>query len=136
MDPVELHREVFLVNERFYQAFEQLNIKLMDQVWAQDERVQCIHPGWERLTGWRAVRDSWVRIFNHTLSMKFTVTELHLTVHGGVAWIVCTENIETEMDETIQKSRVVATNVFEYREGRWVMVHHHGSPVFSSPTES
>lgn len=25
--------------------------------------------------------------------------------------------------------RTAATNVFEKQNGRWVMVHHHGSPV-------
>jgi len=128
---IVLHKEIFEANERFYQAFESLDIKRMDRVWAQDDRVQCVHPGWVRLTGWPTIRDSWVRIFNHTLFMKFTITDLHIAVYEGVAWVVCTENIETQADGTPQKSRILATNIFEKRNDHWKMVHHHGSPVLT-----
>ena len=136
MSGTELHQEVFQANKGFYRAFENLDIKLMDQVWAQEDHVQCIHPGWGRLTGWPSVRDSWVRIFNHAHSMKFAITDIQITVHKTVAWVICTENIETKITEDIQKSQVLATNIFENREGHWAMVHHQGSPAFSGREES
>ena len=46
-------------NERFYRAFEALDIDLMDAVWLHTERAKCVHPGWELLSGWEAVRKSW-----------------------------------------------------------------------------
>ncbi|HEX9759196.1 MAG TPA: nuclear transport factor 2 family protein [Nitrospiria bacterium] len=136
MTKIRLHKEVFEANEGFYQAFESLDIKLMDRVWAQDDRVQCVHPGWGGLTGWPSVRDSWVRIFNHTLFIKFTVSDLHISGDEGVAWVVCTENIETQAEEPSQKSRILATNIFEKRNDLWKMVHHHGSPVLTNPSIS
>ena len=50
-------------NERFYRAFEALDIDLMDAVWLHTERAKCVHPGWELLSGWEAVRKSWAAIF-------------------------------------------------------------------------
>jgi len=144
MAQVETVRQVFLANQRFYEAFESLDIRLMDAVWRQDDGVQCIHPGWSRLTGWRAVRDSWIRIFNHTRSMKFQITDTQITVEGAAAWVVCTERITMLVDDEPQETQVLATNMFVRRDGRlesaeWLMVHHHGSPVLQrlmGPDES
>ncbi|MEW6325043.1 MAG: nuclear transport factor 2 family protein [Nitrospirota bacterium] len=141
LDTVREHRAVFLANQRFYTAFEHLNIREMDVVWLHDERVQCIHPGWPRLAGWPAIRDSWVRIFNNTRSMVFQIAEPRIAVQGSIAWVVCVERITALVDETPQETQVLATNVFVRRAensnglepaeaDRWLMVHHHGSPIF------
>ncbi|MEO5656494.1 MAG: nuclear transport factor 2 family protein [Nitrospiria bacterium] len=122
--------EVVATNDRFYRAFESLDIKEMEAVWLTDGEVQCIHPGWGPLRGWAEVRDGWVRIFNNTSSMRFTPRVLHVATHADVAWLVCVEAIHSRHGEEEQTSHVLATNVFERREGRWGMVHHHASPVF------
>ena len=121
--------EVTKLNESFYRAFESLDVGMMDQIWAHQEYVTCIHPGWSIRVGWPAVRDSWVVIFNNTFSMAFELTELQVQVAGDVAWVICTENITSRVAETPQNSRVVATNLFERIEGEWKIIHHHGSPL-------
>ncbi|HUJ80174.1 MAG TPA: nuclear transport factor 2 family protein [Nitrospiria bacterium] len=134
MAPVETVRQVFAANQRFYEAFESLDIRRMASVWRQDDDVQCIHPGWPRLIGWQAVRDSWIRIFNNTRSMAFRISDAKITVQGLVAWVVCVERITMVVDEEPQETRVLATNIFRRRddqdqENAWLMVLHHGSPV-------
>jgi hypothetical protein len=99
-------------NQTFYEAFESLDIAKMDELWAHQEYVTCIHPGWTIRSGWPAVRDSWVLIFNNTFSMKFELTEVMVQVAGDMAWVIC-----------------VATNLFELIGDEWLMIHHHGSPV-------
>ncbi len=121
--------EVTRVNEVFYEAFESLNIVNMDQVWAQQEYVTCIHPGWSLRSGWPEVRDSWVQIFNHTFDMKFEITDFQVQVAGDVAWVVCVENLATRIDDTPQESRVLATNLYERIGDEWKMIHHHGSAI-------
>ena len=121
--------EVTRANEAFYEAFESLDIANMDQVWAKQEYVTCIHPGWTLRLGWPAVRDSWVLIFNNTFSMAFDLTEIQIQVAGDLAWVICTENITSRQGDVTQESRVLATNLFERLDGRWLMIHHHGSPV-------
>jgi ketosteroid isomerase-like protein len=135
MTTVETVRQVFSANQRFYKAFEGLDIQRMTAVWRQDTGVQCIHPGWPRLVGWPAVRDSWVRIFNNTRSMKFQIADTQITVQGAVAWVICLEQITMLIDDEEQQTQVLATNIFEQQDNpsegsRWLMVHHHGSPVF------
>ena len=121
--------EVTRANQEFYQAFESLDIARMDRIWAQQEYVTCIHPGWTLRISWPAVRDSWVLIFNNTFSMKFDLTEIQVQVAGDVAWVICTENITSRQGDTTQESRVLATNLYERVGEQWKIIHHHGSPV-------
>ena len=54
--------EVNKANHAFYAAFGNLDIDEMDKIWAHQEYVTCIHPGWTLRSGWPRVRDSWVLI--------------------------------------------------------------------------
>lgn len=121
--------EVTKANEVFYQAFGSLDIVKMDRVWAQQDYVTCIHPGWTLRSGWPQVRDSWVLIFNNTFSMEFELSDLQIQVAGDVAWVICVENITSRQGETLQETRVLATNLYERIGDEWKMIHHHGSPI-------
>ena len=141
MANVETVRQVFSANQQFYEAFESLDIHRMAAVWRQDAEVRCIHPGWPPVIGWQPVRDSWVRIFNNARSMKFQITDPHVTVQGAVAWVVCIERITMAIDDTEQETQVLATNIFvrgddRPADQRWLMVHHHGSPIFQRMPET
>jgi ketosteroid isomerase-like protein len=121
--------EVTRANEDFYSAFESLDISRMDAIWAHQEYVTCIHPGWSIRVGWPLVRDSWVVIFNNVFSMGFSLTELQVQVAGDVAWVICTENITSRHGDNTQNSQVIATNLFERLDEGWKIIHHHGSPL-------
>lgn len=121
--------EVTRANRAFYEAFESLDVAQMDKIWVHQEYVTCIHPGWSLRSGWPAVRDSWVLIFNNTFSMTFELTEVQVQVAGDIGWVICTENLSTRQGEQSIESRVLATNLFERIGDEWLMIHHHGSPV-------
>lgn len=116
-------------NRTFYEAFESLDIAKMDQVWMHQDYVTCIHPGWTIRSGWPAVRDSWVLIFNNTFSMKFDLADVMVQVAGDMAWVICVENLTTQQSDEPQHAKVLATNLFELIGDEWLMIHHHGSPV-------
>lgn len=120
-------------NSAFYRAFESLDIARMEAVWVHSARAQCTHPGWRRLVGFSAVMESWERIFENTFGMTFELTAVEISIVGDLAWVVCTENITSRGYDGVSQSQVEATNVFERHEGRWLVVHHHGSPVVSGP---
>jgi ketosteroid isomerase-like protein len=63
--------------------------------------------------------------------MRFTLSDPHVAVQGDLAWVVVTENIDSRTRDGEMEARVQATNVFERRDGRWFLVHHHGSPIYS-----
>jgi len=134
MDNIENRElEVERANEGFYRAFESLDIREMERIWATDQAVRCIHPGWGVRSGWPAVRDSWILIFNNTSRVRIDVGDADVGVNGEIGWVTCTENLITTVDGEPQGSRILATNIFMCREGRWKMIHHHGSPVFDMP---
>ncbi len=123
-------------NTAFYEAFETLDIQKMDALWVQEDYIKCIHPGWEACQGWPDVRDSWVLIFNHTHEIKFTISLIDVIVKNDLAWAVCNESISTKDNEKWLEGHVLSTNIFERREGAWLLVHHHGSPVIATGKEN
>ncbi len=116
-------------NQRFYRAFESLDIEQMKAVWAGDDSVTCVHPGWPLLKGQAPVMGGWQRIFENTSLMQFKITGEEITVAGDWAWVTCTENITSVLDGRVTQSKVQATNIYVKRTGRWLTLHHHGSPV-------
>ena len=87
--------EVTAANERFYRAFESLNVEQMAGVWVQDDTAQVIHPGWRIKLGWDEVRDSWAAIFANTRYMEFHLTDVHVLVSGPWARVTCVENLRS-----------------------------------------
>jgi len=124
------YEEIQAANARFYDAFESLKIERMQEVWAKDNSIKCIHPGRDVLVGWKEVMDSWMTFFENTQYIEFNITNEHISVVGSMAWVVCTENILSSVDGRIVRSTVIATNIFEKRGKEWLMVHRHGSPLF------
>jgi ketosteroid isomerase-like protein len=119
-------------NARFYRAFETLDIREMEPVWAQDDHVTCVHPGWELLVGWDSVLASWEAIFKNTGEIRFSLTDVSVHAVGDLAWVTCTENILSRARGNISATSILATNLFERRGQTWLMVHHHGSHVFAA----
>ncbi|MFY9269040.1 MAG: nuclear transport factor 2 family protein [Candidatus Manganitrophaceae bacterium] len=119
-------------NEAFYHAFEKLDIQEMDPLWIKEDYIKCIHPGWEARIGWQEVRDGWVLIFNHTYEIKFSVSVIDIVVQSDWAWVVCQEMISTQDQGKWVEGRVLSTNLFERRDGQWLLIHHHGSPLLVS----
>lgn len=128
--------DVEQANAAFYRAFEALDLGAMDDVWAHGAHVKCVHPGWPLLIGWAAVRASWQAIFANTQEMRFTLTDVHATTAGDVAWVTCTENILSDTDGRVGVTSILATNVFERDGDAWRMVHHHASHVFGRAASS
>ena len=126
-------KDIENANAKFYEAFENLSITMMESVWSHNDNCICIHPGWEMFVGWIAIRESWMTIFANTENIKFTITNSKTRIYQEViAVITCLENIEMfRNEEKIQSAGVVATNIFEYNNNqkKWLIVHHHGSPL-------
>lgn len=116
---------ILFANEAFYQAFRDSDIDTMDTIWAPQDNVTCIHPGWPYLTGRGDVMQSWMSILANPASPD--VYCHHASVHqlGDTAYVMCYEQIEGNV--------LVATNVF-VRNGRsWQMVHHQAGPAGGAP---
>jgi ketosteroid isomerase-like protein len=117
-------------NAAFYRAFESLSLARMEEVWLRAAHITCIHPGWNALVGWGPVMEGWEGIFASAFAMKFTLDDVRCVQRGDVGWVVLVEHVESHDRDGKSLGVVQATNVFERHEGRWLIVHHHGSPVY------
>ena len=123
----DLRKEVREANQNFYRAFESLKIEEMKAIWLNDERTTCIHPGWEPIFGWDLVMESWETIFHNTKYMEFEIEEKSIIVSEDLAVVSCTENLVSANGEQVSNGRVLATNVFVKRDGKWCVLSHHAS---------
>ena len=116
-------------NQRFYAAFESLNLAEMEAVWAHDDAVECVQPGWELLLGWEEVRERWARIFTNIKRVRVALSGVWVRVEGEVGWVACTARITTAFADGFDEATVQATNIFLRREDQWLLVAHHASPL-------
>lgn len=133
MSPDE--QEVSNANLAFYRAFESLDLKRMESLWATDIEIQCGHPGWRILRGWRPVMESWRRIFENTPSIHFTLTDVKIEIHGALAWVTLYENLNSTVEGQKVSASILTTNIFQKSTDGWRMIHHHGSTVTQSPPD-
>lgn len=119
---------VLAANQAFYDAHEARDLQAMSDVWEHSDRAVCVHPGWPILRTWPVVHESWRRILEGPGRNQFIVTNTSITLIDDVAWVTLDENlVQGQVAGT-----VAATNVFVRTDSRWLLVHHHGSPVMSS----
>jgi ketosteroid isomerase-like protein len=117
------------VNAKFYEALSAQDLGAMEALWLHEPWVRCVHPGWEMLTGWQSIRKSWSNIFKNTTYLKIYASKVTIHTNEAVAWVVCTENIASAQDANYQTATALATNIYQRIGTRWLMVHHHASPV-------
>ena len=99
-------------NQRFYAAFESLDMAEMEAAWAHDDNVECVQPGGELLLGWDEVRGSWARIFANTKRVRIALSSIWVRVEGDVGWVACTEHVTTAFTDGFDEAVIQATNIF------------------------
>ena len=132
-------REVRDANDRFYRALNDLDLGGMDRIWSHASFVRCVHPGWELIVGWEAVRASWEGIFQGSSggpshSVETADVSVHIAAEFG--WVSCIERITFSRlpgrsGGGSSASLAVATNLFQRSTGGeevgWRMILHHAS---------
>ena len=120
-------------NLAFYGAFEALDFDAMSRVWAQRTEDVCIHPGWEVLTEWKNIKESWRAIFANTAFVRIEVSEVNIEVLGEVARVTCIESLFSVIEGQTIHSQVACTNLFVQTPEGWRLTLHHGSTIASQP---
>ena len=126
-------KEVLKTNQRFYDAFNKNDIELMIGVWLNDPISQCIHPGWDVLTGFKNIMTSWQKIFAAAQDLEIKLSHVDVTASENLAWVTCQENLFSIVSSGVQLSKVHSTNLFKMMNGEWKMILHHASPVSGLP---
>ncbi len=122
-------QQVREANDAFYRAMQSLDLAQMENVWWHEDWVRCLHPGWELISGWDKVKESWSSIFHSTVQLQVSISQPLVYVVGDAAWVCCTEQVTSMLETDFTTARVEATNIFVRRKGLWRMVHHHTTPL-------
>jgi ketosteroid isomerase-like protein len=134
--PSEVER-VNAASQVFIAAISARDIGAMDKVWVHEPYTTFIGPlSTTVVTGWDGVRKAWEMRFSQFDRVTITVSESHVRTNASAAWAVGIEKVELlrKNGDTLTFDAFV-TNVFENRDGRWLLVSHQATPMFGEPRE-
>ena len=123
---------VSAASQVFVSAIAARDIDAMDKVWAHEPYATFIGPlSTTAVVGWEGVRKAWQMRFGQFDRVTISLMESHVRTNGDVAWAVGLERVELlrKTGDTLSFDAFV-TNVFEKRDGHWLMISHQATPVF------
>jgi ketosteroid isomerase-like protein len=113
--------------DAYHAALGSLDMSKIEPLWAHDANVILINPADRSISvGWEAVKKDWQAQFNFLSDLKVTQADgPHVSVKDDVAWA-------TGIASAVAKSKtgadvgglVYESDVFERRDGRWLLVSH------------
>lgn len=121
---------VHAANEAFYRALSSGSIEGISAACAQDAGVTVLHEASKAVAvGWPAVLDTWKEVpFDAFARLSVVMTGTIVQVRGAFAWATGFELVRGTMKSGDDLSFTsLGTNIFEKRDGRWLIVHHHAS---------
>ena len=116
---------VLFANEAFYGAFADRDIKAMEQTWAANSSVCCIHPGWFAIRDREKILESWRSILKNPGSPDIRCRAAEVMMWGNVGAVVCFEQIG--------ENYLMATNLYVQEGGQWRIVHHQAGLTNAPP---
>lgn len=121
--------KIYEINTRFYNALNNSDLSLMEEVWLKKASSKCVHPGWPMLKGWDSIKESWQNIFETGGLNQVEISDIFVDIVGKTAWVNCIERIGYLINDSLVVTMAQATNIFKLTEGDWKMVLHHASPM-------
>lgn len=115
----------------FYDAIERSDINALMELWADDEEIVCVHPNAPRLIGHKAIRDSWVAIFERG-PIHIRPVQCHATHSITISVHTIIEEVARQTND-IPDIHVLATNVYIKTSKGWRIVAHHASVAPGKP---
>jgi ketosteroid isomerase-like protein len=119
-------------SQAFVAAIAARDIQAMDEVWAHEPYTTFIGPlSTNVVFGWDGVRKAWEMRFGQFDRVTISLAESHIHTNGKIAWAVGIEKVQLlRKDGKTLNFDTFTTNVFEERNGHWLMVSHQATPMF------
>ena len=121
--------KILEINQLFYEALGTRDINLMKKVWADDEKVGCVHPGWTILRSCEAIMQSWENVFDPEDQVDISLSDITIKIKDNMAWLTCVQEMVYIKRDPISFNLSQSTNIFEKCNKEWKMVVHHASPI-------
>ncbi|KAJ8555897.1 hypothetical protein K7X08_013393 [Anisodus acutangulus] len=112
-------RAIMNVNADFFKIIKERSVPAMERFWLNADYVKCFHASEEYSTGYNSVIGSWQLAFNWEQNVDVEIRDVKARVMTDSAWVT--------MKAYLNMGSGNVTNVFEFHNGRWYIVHHHCS---------
>lgn len=118
-------------------GFARNDLKMVSQVWADDESVTVFESGHANY-GWADYRDHHlVPEMAEMKNTKYVLTDIKVRASGNTAWAIFKYTISADVKENGKERHVdgagLGTAVLEKRGERWQIVHWHSSAPRRKP---
>ena len=122
---------VTAANNAFYAAMSGLDPAAMEKVWAPEAYITNIRPRSKTvIIGSPVVQNGFKDFFPALAQMVLKPNNPQVHVNGSVAWTVGLETGEAKAkDGTSRAIANLTTNIFEKKDGRWLLVSHQAQAV-------
>ncbi|KDP25276.1 hypothetical protein JCGZ_20432 [Jatropha curcas] len=114
-------RAIVNANAEFYNIIKERSLPAMSRIWLNADYVKCIHASGELFSGYNAIMQSWQLAFNWEQVLDIQVRDVRARVLTDMAWVTMKTYFH------VDSGPFNVTNVFEFHNSRWYMVHHHSS---------
>lgn len=101
----------------------------MFDAWSHADDVTYMSPFGELLTGWDAVRQSWMGQAEAHLGGRVDGKELRTLGSDDLGFVVGFERGWVEIEGERRDVDIRATSMFRKEQGRWTMIGHHTDPL-------
>ncbi|XP_074578463.1 F-box protein SKIP8-like [Curcuma longa] len=123
------------VNVRFYNIIREGSLQAMSYLWLNADYVKCIHESGGIFIGYDAVIDRWALIFSWGIpgdghGIDVQLQNVRARILEDVAWVT----MDAYIDVDFGPFRV--TNVYEFHDGQWFIVHHHSSVMMQEDPQN
>ncbi len=115
------------VEASFYSAFNKHDTSAMRDLWWDNLKAYCIHPGGPALQGLASIVESWGNILVAADPPSVSYRTVDETLDGNLAIHIVEESIRPSKSSSHPPSLVLATNIYIRDEGGWKMMAHHAS---------
>jgi len=111
----------------FYKAFNERDITLMENNWANSDEIAMDNPLGGIMRGWNNISELYSRIFEG--QAKVYVEYYDYTIHetNEMFYDVGRERGNFAIGEQSIDLKIRTSRIFKKIEGQWRQVHHHGS---------
>ncbi|GAB2296507.1 F-box protein skip8 [Dionaea muscipula] len=116
-------RAIVNINAEFFSIIRNRSLPAMSHFWLNADYIKCIHASGEVFSGYNAVMESWQISFNWEQQgdAALQIRDVRTRVLTDMAWV------SMKAYDDMDAGSYNVTNVFEFHNGRWYMVHHHCS---------
>ncbi len=123
--------EVALVLEKYVIANEDQRIDLVEDIWADDEKIVAIGTSSDDIfVGWKAIKNIIQKQFDTFSNTYISVSDQKININktGNTAWFSEIINYNFIRDSIpLSYEGIRYTGVLEKRDGKWVIVQSHMS---------